>query len=574
VDRIETINSTYTVDQNHRNAGVETLGFLAGGETRFAAAKLDYNVSHSRSTGYNDRKIMGTQVANVGFRFERKPENWGGFAGYEQISGPDVSNWANRRVSSYNLQNDTKVDEVTGAQLNFRKDLDLPVPTYFKTGFRIRAQSREHDIERTNFTPASLAVMGSPQRFHDTEYTYAPFDGLIPNAGFLDPDKVAAERAANPALFPENVQTSTRNSLTSDFNAKEDVYATYFMGGTRIGRLNILGGLRVEETRVTGTGNAIYLSPEEIARRSAWVGTVTPDETRRRNLEEYGNSRTTDGKYRNVFPGVHFRYELTEGTLARASYSSGIGRPNFGSIVPRDSVSDINETVSSTNPNLRPQYVDNFDLSLEHYFEPAGMVSVGVFLKEMNDFIFRATGLTIGAGPDNGFNGDYEGYELSTWANGGGARVRGLELSYQQQFSFLPGFWRGFGAFGNFTWLQSAGDFGTLGTAGFLPGFADESGTLGLTYTDLGWTIRLLGTYEAEKPGTIPADPSQQNIARAKWNVDLNTKYNINRWFSIFCDVRNLTNEHSGNSYKYTPSRQFQFQRFSTEISFGVSGRF
>jgi len=79
-DRIETINSTYTVDQNLRDAGVETTTFISGGETKFAGAKLNYNVSHSRSTGNNDRVIMGTDVANVGFRFERKPGNWGNFA--------------------------------------------------------------------------------------------------------------------------------------------------------------------------------------------------------------------------------------------------------------------------------------------------------------------------------------------------------------------------------------------------------------------------------------------------------------------------------------------------------------
>jgi hypothetical protein len=37
--------------------------------------------------------------------------------------------------------------------------------------------------------------------------------------------------------------------------------------------------------------------------------------------------------------------------------------------------------------------------------------------------------------------------------------------------------------------------------------------------------------------------------------------------------VRNLTNEMK-DSYKYIPSRHFQFQRGSPEITAGISGRF
>jgi outer membrane receptor protein involved in Fe transport len=195
---------------------------------------------------------------------------------------------------------------------------------------------------------------------------------------------------------------------------------------------------------------------------------------------------------------------------------------------------------------------------------------VGVFLKEIDDFILRVDGLTIGGGADNGFNGEYAGYQLNTWTNGGSAKVQGLELSYQQQFSFLPGIWRGFGVFANYTWLESSGDFADSG----VPGFAPQSGTVGLTYADHGWSLRLIGTYTAENPGGLSADLSQQSINKARWNVDLNASYKVNRWLSLFCDVRNLTDEHSANSYKFIPSRQFQYQQFSTEITFGVNGRF
>ncbi len=62
--------------------------------------------------------------------------------------------------------------------------------------------------------------------------------------------------------------------------------------------------------------------------------------------------------------------------------------------MPTTLVSFENQTVSSSNPGLRPQTANNFDFSAEYYFEPAGVVSVGVFLKEIKQFIYTAAKVT------------------------------------------------------------------------------------------------------------------------------------------------------------------------------------
>ena len=97
---------------------------------------------------------------------------------------------------------------------------------------------------------------------------------------------------------------------------------------------------------------------------------------------------------------------------------------------------------------------------------------------------------------------------------------------------------------------------------------------MGLTYAGFGWSYRLIGTYTSPNPGGLSVDPAQQSHNHERWNVDLNASYKVNRWLSVFCDVRNITDEHSANNYKFIPSRQFQYQQFSTEITFGINGRF
>src|SRR5690606_27416645 len=133
----------------------------------------------------------------------------------------------------------------------------------------------------------------------------------------------------------------------------------------------------------------------------------TPDEIIRRARAEYGGRVEKSGDYRNLFPSIHFKYDVSKRVLTRLSYSNGIGRPGFGSIIPQISANYETETITTNNPGLRPQYVDNFDFTVEYYFEPAGVLSAGVFLKEVSDFIYQDQSGYVGFGPDNGYDGMY-----------------------------------------------------------------------------------------------------------------------------------------------------------------------
>jgi TonB-dependent receptor len=243
---------------------------------------------------------------------------------------------------------------------------------------------------------------------------------------------------SNPELFARNVAADLQAELQGRLKFKENINAAYVMGNIDLGKLSILGGFRVEATEVWGEGASSGISPEEAARRAAFVGPLTEAEIIRRTIAQYGDRISREGDDRGVFPSLHFKYQVTPGLITRLSYASNIGRPNIGQLVPSTTVSFDNRTVTSSNPNLGPQTADNFDLSVEYYFEPAGLLSAGVFLKELKDFIFTQGGAAIGSGADNGFGGLYEGYQLTTQYNGGSAKIKGFELSYTQQFTFLP----------------------------------------------------------------------------------------------------------------------------------------
>jgi hypothetical protein len=84
---------------------------------------------------------------------------------------------------------------------------------------------------------------------------------------------------------------------------------------------------------------------------------------------------------------------------------------------------------------------------------------VSTFLKEIFHYTWTIDTVVPG-GADHGFEGPFAGFTLRRMANTGGARIRGFEVGDQQPYSFLPGFWRGFGSFANFSSTQAEGDYG------------------------------------------------------------------------------------------------------------------
>lgn len=577
----ETRNQTFTINQNLRNRDVETLNFTLGGEsTALWGGKLDFTANYSPSKGTERRFIPDRSTAGVGFSFDRSRTHR--YFVIDQISGPDIHDPRNSTMTSLDLRNHKSRDRIVGGQLNFRKPVETAVPLVIKTGVRYREQKRRQDQGRQVFSyvgpdgvpgPVGAANDDDLGRFFDPGYTHTAF--LYPKGfQFLKLPEFAETLRTQPQLFRENVNTTTRDTLRQDGSAEETVSAAYVQGEVKLGALLVITGVRVEDTVFTGRGWRQEITAEERARRAAYVGTVTPEETARRATAEYF-PRVGEGEYRDWFPSVHFKYNFTRGLVGRLSYSTGIGRPNFGQIIPTTSVDNDRLRVTANNPELQPQYSKNYDAALEYYFEPAGLVSVGVFEKNLRNFIFRANVGTLG--PDNDVGEAYTGYELTTDRNGGSATIRGLEFSYSQQFSHLPGFWRGFGAFLNFTWLRTEGDYGTPGaarTGSQLPLFTPRTGNVGVSYIGHGWTARVKMNYSSDRLESFNADPSRRTYDKGSTPVDLNLAYALNRRLSVYADVINVFNTGTNHTYRYIRDRAVRNDLYTTVIKFGVSGSF
>jgi iron complex outermembrane recepter protein len=369
-------------------------------------------------------------------------------------------------------------------------------------------------------------------------------------------DDLEGDFAANPAYWRRNLSTDLQTSLTGNQQFEEEIRAAYVMGNVRFGRLNVLTGVRVENTETEGTGALQVLTPEERLRRTQWgTAPLTDAETERRVREEFGRRITRAGDYRSVFPGVHLRYQFNRNLLARFSYSESIGRPSIGQLIPRTTVNYDNQTLSTSNPSLEPQWSQNWDLSAELYFEPAGLFTIGVFQKDLEKFIYTSSGEVVGSGPDNGYGGEYVGFTISTQYNGGRAKVKGIELSYSQQFTFLPGVLKGLGAFANATWMNAQGNYGSGGAIALAPnprvaGFNPFIGNAGVSYIRNRLNLRASYNYRHRYLSGFNANESRAGYIAVRETLDLKTLYNITRRVSVYLDVVNVLME---------PDRQTQF---------------
>jgi len=266
----------------------------------------------------------------------------------------------------------------------------------------------------------------SNKDYYDGTYKYGPLTDYNKIRKAIDTNLTAVFGATDP------LYNQTRN-LPQDYSGTEAIAAGFIQNNINVGKFRIETGIRVEST--DDSYNAYQLNFNG--------GTYTGN---------YSNV-TGGGSYINVLPSVQVQYLLTPNTNIRASYGRGISRPNFQDTVPSEQI-DPNTTPPSVqrgNPGLQPTKSNNYDILVEHYFQPLGVLQGGFFYKDLADPIFPTSNFQVG--------GTLNGYRINQSINGPNAYVYGFELAYEQHLSKLPGLLNGIGISGNYGYTNSRVSF-------------------------------------------------------------------------------------------------------------------
>ncbi len=164
-----------------------------------------------------------------------------------------------------------------------------------------------------------------------------------------------------------------------------------------------------------------------------------------------------------------------------AAYAS-VTRPEFSNLNPGLTLVPANLTGSQGNPKLAPYTAQNYDVTLEWYFQGGGSLHGNAFHKRVSGFPFTAGATQVIGGAS---------YLISQPLNSGSGTVQGLESGYQQFYTFLPGIFSGLGLQANLTYVNSSAPTAVSGYTAPLPNLSRWSYNLIGLCERGGWSARI-----------------------------------------------------------------------------------
>ncbi len=607
-----------------------TDAFDIGGKNTFAdeSWKLDYNYSHSVG------EYSKPDGRRVQFRIQDLPML--GRAGEDYIaaqiiSPADMANLAGTRVSNlvnaggyflyspeqrkqtgmtYDnlfIEDSFRTDTLDQISVNLRRDFDEGILNYIKTGFVMKERERDRNKDRWSIVPGNYAnACGGDAECDDLRNSsLAEFDTYTPNHPDIQYDFITRSDAERLLAATSRVARYTDPNLTGQESRKEDYFLTedsqaaYVMVEFQTSeKSTLITGVRYENTDFSSDG---YLA----IRNDRFTGTENAEET---NLDIAIPLQDTKTSYDDLFPSIHYRYDMAEDTLVRASLWTSFTRPSFdqarafGEVEGRVNLCHPNpetldenvdpcgddakvqggsldkttgqivtkagdqfelasgNTLSIGNPNLVAMTAVNFDTSISWYGDNGDSWQIAAFYKEIDDFIVDVRGASLSidnlplALPFDQINefaipDDLIIERVNFATNGESAEIYGVELSYSKYFD------NGFFVQSNMTLMDSkakVGDTLRVGTIK-LPEQADETINVSVGWEGEGLSARLIGNYRSEilkRVGSCNA----QSIAD---DAAVGYAENCRTWADVYQDASATLDFKA--TYEFNKALQFSF---------------
>jgi TonB-dependent receptor len=362
----------------------------------------------------------------------------------------------------------------------------------------------------------------------------------------IDPALVRARVAA----LPRAGALLAAESALDDFRMHEDIDAAYLQGSLARGGWTLLAGVRAERTRFGADGKQV-------------------------DGQQVGGSaisaRHAERDYTNWLPTVQARYDIDRATSLRAAWSNAVVRANFSQLAPGISLDSATEATIG-NPDLAPLRAHNLDLGLERLLGNGGVASIYLFQKDIRNFTY-ATNL---AG-----SGQWRDYTTATsYANGDKAKVRGIELAWQQPLRMLPAPLDGLLVGVNATITQSHAGIDSFDEASAsrvartirMPGQSRRMANLMLGYEAGPLSTRLALNYKSPyllELGADVLDPMQDHVVDTQKQVDFSLAWQLGKRWQLSFEAANLNNE-KYYVYQGVKSHNVQYEQYGRTYKIGL----
>jgi TonB-dependent receptor len=420
-------------------------------------------------------------------------------------------------TSSYVNRHQIANDRDIQGSLNIERTFDLSDKNKFKFKFGGRMKYKEDDHTRSYYQyklkTGTLAMSNFLSDYSREKY----FDGHYNLSGAIANGYLMEEYYQNNLnLFSNDENYIRQNTDPDSYNGKENMQAGYVMGKLTLDKLDIITGVRYENTGFEYNGNIVNFD-----NAGAYVST---------------NKVAVKSNFNGFFPSLNLKYAVSPRTNFRAAVTKSLSRPGYYDLVPWEEVEPRRKRMKKGNPDLDQATSINYDVLFEHYLKSLGLISGGVFYKNIDNYIYESVYLQQG--------GTYDQWQVTQTVNGANAHVWGYELAWQQQLTFLPGFWNGFGIYANYTQIQSK--FKVPGIVSDrtvrLPSMRPKVGNASLSYEKYGFSGRLSLNFYDTFIDELADVQANDLLEKGRVQLDFSASQKINKKFTIFMGISNINN--------------------------------
>ena len=530
---------------NHTEKLIEQIAIF-GGENEIGGMLLDYKAAYMLGK-YEVLKDLTTTFNSVGSG-SITYDNSGNYPVVLSSTGPDKTNPANYTFGNYRsaLPLNKTTEGSVMANLTIPVSFVSSAKETVKFGGSYRDKTYHADTQYFS-GPRDSALVGSPSLNGYTEGSNVVFyDKVYFNGPNLSP-------SLTDGLLAQGGLRQTTSNLVRTLNAHardtEKVAAEYFQYNLLIGKLDLLAGARLENTKGTYKGNI-----------------VTDD--------QFAGISSRSKTYTDFFPAISVKYELDQSWQIRAGRSSTIARPGFNQISSNIQVDTGGNSVTTGNPNLSPTKSDSYDLTLERYLSNGGIFSIGVFYKKLTDYIVSNVSFLDKSDPlvaGYGFSGSKQ-VIYQSYTNASNAHAGGFEFGYEQRFKNLPGLFSGLGASANYTYVDSQFDI-RPGESHALPSASKNTYNAALFYELHPVSVRLSLAHVDKFLSGIGSDATEDLYTDPINLLDLGIQYQISRTLGVYLNVKNLLD----SPVRYTQgttNRTIQREFYGQSYQLGVTAKF
>ncbi len=534
--------------KNARLERQQTMDFTLDGEHYLGNLKIDWAGSYGRATEDRPNERYAA-IKYEGIDFGEGVEDAGGDQPYTTVAIPSMSDegW---EVDELTNSDQSIVENEYKARINFTLPLTKGL---YGNRLKFGAKYVYKDKEReTSFYEYDEDVLGDWR----SNMTSQIRDGFMPGNQYPIGTSFISKKYLGSINFNKADGEEVLEEEAGNYNASEQITSGYVRFDQKLGKkFDATVGLRVEHT--------------------AW-------KTHGLNYEadDDGESLTETGEYKNdytdLLPSVLLKYKANDDWNVRASFTKTISRPKYSALIANKSFNISDNEATIGDPNTKPTRSLNFDLSTDYYFKSIGLVSLGLFYKDVHDVNVET--LSYYTGTELGLANNTETFEVTQNLNAYDARIFGVEVAYQRDFGFICPALKCLGFYGNYTYTHSStrNYNDRLGIEDGddvkMAGSPEHTANASLFFEKWGFSARL--SYNFASSFIDEMNTGSRELDRYYDSVnylDLNASYTWgkNTKFTVYAEATNLLNQplryYQGNS-----DRTMQVEYYGVRVNTGI----